>query len=521
MVVFYNMRREAARTLQALSRGYQEDIDDVSYEVIVVENGSDTDQRLGAEFVASLRPRVPLPRPGRRRPPLAGGRAQPRHPGGPRASFALMIDGAHVRHPRCPPLRPRRAGAPTRPAIVATQQWYVGPGQQGDAMDDGYDQDYEDRLFERIRWPNAGYRLFEIGHFVGDRDWFDGLWESNCMFVERPQLEQVGGFDERFSMAGGGYANLELYERLGSSPDVRVATIIGEGSFHQVHGGTTTNQPDRGRTARPGVRLQPALRRPARPGVQGPGQAHPLRRPHAHRGGRRIEAAPAVDRGVRGRRPHASVTVRRRAVPVPDELRWAFTEAVWRTLPWRSTIWLGRAIRTAPTDLLAYQEMVSTVRPDWVVEIGHRRRGPALFLASICELVGHGQVLSIDVEPPTIRRHPRLRLLRGEPPDTGDDRGRFASWSATAGRSWCSARAPTGPRRCSSSTPTRRSSGRVPTSSSPTPSSTATPCGRLRAGSGGGRQADPRPTTASSWPTPDGEVLAHFNPGGYLKRVGP
>ncbi|MEZ5167454.1 MAG: hypothetical protein R2695_13540 [Acidimicrobiales bacterium] len=69
------------------------------------------------------------------------------------------------------------------PAIVATQQWYVGPGQQGDAMGDGYDQAYEDALFDRINWPHAGYRLFEIGHFVGDRDWFDGVWESNCMFA--------------------------------------------------------------------------------------------------------------------------------------------------------------------------------------------------------------------------------------------------------------------------------------------------------------------------------------------------
>ena len=154
-----------------------------------------------------------------------------------------MIDGAHVVTPGV--LRFGLAGLRTyEPAIVATQQWYVGPGQQRDAMDHGYDEEYEDRLFDAIQWPHAGYRLFEIGHFVGDRDWLDGVWESNCMFVTRKQLEQVGGFDESFSMAGGGYANLELYERLGTSPDITVATIIGEGSFHQVHGGTTTNQTD-------------------------------------------------------------------------------------------------------------------------------------------------------------------------------------------------------------------------------------------------------------------------------------
>ncbi len=89
-------------------------------------------------------------------------------------------------------------------------------------MLDGYDQAFEDELFGHIDWPVDGYRLFDIGHFIGERDWFDGLWESNCIFVPRKLLEQVGAFDERFSMPGGGYANLEFYERLGATPGVNV-----------------------------------------------------------------------------------------------------------------------------------------------------------------------------------------------------------------------------------------------------------------------------------------------------------
>ena len=50
------MSREAARTLHSLSRAYQEGIDDLDYEVIVVENGSAPDQRLGEEFVAGFGP---------------------------------------------------------------------------------------------------------------------------------------------------------------------------------------------------------------------------------------------------------------------------------------------------------------------------------------------------------------------------------------------------------------------------------------------------------------------------------
>ena len=48
------MKREAARTLHSLSRAYQRGVDGLDYEVVVVENGSAPDQRLGAEYVQSF-----------------------------------------------------------------------------------------------------------------------------------------------------------------------------------------------------------------------------------------------------------------------------------------------------------------------------------------------------------------------------------------------------------------------------------------------------------------------------------
>ena len=372
MVVFYNMRREASRTLHSLSRAYQEGLDGTSYEVIVLENGSAADQRLGNAFVRDFGPEfryVDLGKDARPSPVgalnhgirISQGRA-----------LALMIDGAHVLTPGV--LRfGLLALSAYGPAIVATQQWYVGPGQQGESMDDGYDQAFEDRLFDRIQWPANGYRLFEIGHFVGERDWLDGVWESNCLFVSRAQLRQVGGFEERFSMAGGGYANLELYERLGSSPDATVCSILGEGSFHQVHGGTTTNQTD-------------AAERRSR--VFGYGRHYADLRGRAFRGpGKPIHFVGRITTGAARRTKPRRLSTRvfgesaeaidgrpDRPTPVPDDLRWGFTEAVWRNLPWRDTTWLGAPIHTAPTDLLAYQEIVSRVRPD--LDHRHRRQRP-------------------------------------------------------------------------------------------------------------------------------------------------
>ncbi|HEX6236170.1 MAG TPA: CmcI family methyltransferase [Acidimicrobiales bacterium] len=416
VVVFYNMRREAQRTLHSLSRAYQEGLDGTTYEVIAVENGSADDQKLGEAFVHDFGPEfryVDLGDDARPSPVHALNRGIALSRG---RSLALMIDGAHVLTPGV--LRFGLQGLETYgPAIVATQQWYVGPGQQGEAMDDGYDQAYEDRLFDRIQWPSNGYRLFEIGHFVGERDWFDGVWESNCLFVSRRQLEQVGGFDESFTTPGGGYANLEIYERLGTSTDVTVCSILGEGSFHQVHGGTTTNQADS---------------ETRRSRVFGYGQSYAELRGRAFRGpGKPIHFVGRITTGAarrtKGRRLAAPVFKEaaeavdgrpEQPTPLPDDLRWAFTDAVWRNLPWRRTTWLGTPVRTAPTDLFAYQELVSRVRPDWVVEVGTSDEGRATFLASICELVGHGQVVSVRgpdaVEPAP---HPRLHVFIGDPLD--------------------------------------------------------------------------------------------------------
>jgi cephalosporin hydroxylase len=413
VMVVHNMRREGERSLRSLSPAYQEGLDGRPYEVIVVENGSDPEQRLGSALVEASGSQfryidmgsdaTPSPAPAMNRG-LAVSRGR---------SLALMIDGAHILTPRV--LHYGLAGLEAyEPAVVATQAWYVGPGQQGDVMRAGYDQTVEDALFERIGWPGDGYRLFEIGHFASDRDWFDGLWESNCLFVPRTLLERVGGFDEAFAMPGGGYTNLDLYERLASTPGVQVVTIVGEGSFHQLHGGTTTNQADpleRRRRVRSYADHFADLR--GRPFMGPEKPIHFVGGFHtdsAKRSRARRMTADAFDvdprlEGDDGPAPPSPV-------PVADDLRDAFTAAHYRSLAWRETRWLGHRVPNAATDLVTYQEILAEVRPDWVIETGTDTGGRAYFLATICDLLGHGQVISIS-EPQRDDRpaHPRLRYL--------------------------------------------------------------------------------------------------------------
>ena len=419
VVIIHNMRREAARSLHSLSPAYQRGMDGRRYEVIVVENGSDADQRLGPEPVEALGRTFRYLDMGDGASPspvaaLNRGLAESRG-----RNVALMIDGAHVLTPRV--LHYGLAGLEAYdPAVVATQAWYVGPGQQGDVMRAGYDQGVEDALFDQIAWPADGYRLFEIGHFAGDRDWFDGLWESNCLFAPRTLLEQVGGFDEGFAVAGGGFTNLEMYERLASTPGLRVVTILGEGSFHQVHGGTTTNRPDpverrqriRSYAADYAERRGRPFMGPEKP-IQFVGGFHSelAKRSRARRmTGRFFDVDPRLE-GTDGPPPASPM-------PVPDDLRDAFTTAYHNSLAWKGTRWLGHPVDNAPTDLVVYQEIIDEVRPDWIIETGAPDGGRAWFLATICEMIGHGEVISISPNPGKKRPdHDRVRLLAAVPHD--------------------------------------------------------------------------------------------------------
>jgi cephalosporin hydroxylase len=83
-------------------------------------------------------------------------------------------------------------------------------------------------------------------------------------------------------------------------------------------------------------------------------------------------------------------------------------------LTWGNTQWLGVKTLRCPLDLWLYQEIIFETRPDLIVETGTAHGGGALFLASMCELVQRGQVISIDITQFSAwPQHPRLTYLRG------------------------------------------------------------------------------------------------------------
>jgi cephalosporin hydroxylase len=79
-----------------------------------------------------------------------------------------------------------------------------------------------------------------------------------------------------------------------------------------------------------------------------------------------------------------------------------------------NTSWLGVPTLKCPLDLWILQEIIYETRPDWIIECGTNLGGSSLFLASVCDLLNHGKIITIDITDYNIRKtHPRIRYLIG------------------------------------------------------------------------------------------------------------
>ena len=79
---------------------------------------------------------------------------------------------------------------------------------------------------------------------------------------------------------------------------------------------------------------------------------------------------------------------------------------------WKDTRFLGVATWKSPLDLWVYQELLWELRPGLIVETGTAHGGSALYLATLCDIIGRGEVVSIDIgEWPDRPAHPRLTYV--------------------------------------------------------------------------------------------------------------
>ncbi|MFN0170779.1 MAG: CmcI family methyltransferase [Bryobacteraceae bacterium] len=84
------------------------------------------------------------------------------------------------------------------------------------------------------------------------------------------------------------------------------------------------------------------------------------------------------------------------------------------TQTWGNTRWLGVHTQKLPLDLWIYQEMLFDEKPAVLIECGTFLGGSAYYFASVMDLMNHGRVITIDIEPRDNRpRHPRITYLTG------------------------------------------------------------------------------------------------------------
>jgi cephalosporin hydroxylase len=69
--------------------------------------------------------------------------------------------------------------------------------------------------------------------------------------------------------------------------------------------------------------------------------------------------------------------------------------------------WFGRPIIQLPEDMVRIQEVIYSVKPDVIVETGVAHGGSLVFYSSLCEAMGKGRVIGIDIE---IRPHNRKAI---------------------------------------------------------------------------------------------------------------
>ena len=240
VVVAYGMDRELPRTLRSLSPRHQRGIEVDDYEVVVVDNGSPrpVDPALAAAFDGRLR--IERIDPGPPSPALAANHGLRLAAG---ELVGLIVDGARIASPGLLAEARRAARLAPRPVITAPA-FHLGSATHADAAEVGYDQAVEDQLLAESGWEDDGYRLFDVS--TPARSWGRGLFgpagESSSLFCPRAIWDELGGLDERFTLPGGGLVNHDLYRRACALDDVELIVLLGEGTFHQYHGGAATSR---------------------------------------------------------------------------------------------------------------------------------------------------------------------------------------------------------------------------------------------------------------------------------------
>ena len=80
-----------------------------------------------------------------------------------------------------------------------------------------------------------------------------------------------------------------------------------------------------------------------------------------------------------------------------------------RVQTWCTTRWRGVHVLKAPTDMWVYQELISEIGPDLIIETGSCQGGSALFMRDVLDKIyPEGKIISIDITHKDIREDAKV-----------------------------------------------------------------------------------------------------------------
>ncbi|WP_299880745.1 glycosyltransferase [uncultured Cocleimonas sp.] len=243
IILAYDMQREFPKTLQSLTDAYQKNIPQGEFEIILIENRSKNLLNIRELKDACPNLRYYLNSSNPSSPAYAMNLGLKKAKGD---TVAFCIDGARMLSPGVAK-GIIQASKMYDDFVVATHAYHLGMEPQNLSVPAGrYNQSIEDGLLEKIDWPKDGYKLFDISVLAlsSSKGWFGEIAESNCIALPKASAIKLGGFDENFTTLGGGYVNLDFYKRAQELTNHQLIYLLGEGTFHQVHGGVATNRDD-------------------------------------------------------------------------------------------------------------------------------------------------------------------------------------------------------------------------------------------------------------------------------------
>ena len=102
----------------------------------------------------------------------------------------------------------------------------------------------------------------------------------------------------------------------------------------------------------------------------------------------------------------------RKEAPLWSDAAFELITREWLRIGWNQKYpytfsWMGRPIIQLPEDMVRTQEVIHQVQPDVIVETGVAHGGSLVFYASLCQAMGKGRVIGVDIE---IRPHNRAAI---------------------------------------------------------------------------------------------------------------